>query len=490
MMCDPQMIDAILMVLDDAFPKDVSLAEVKETLPQYAGVSPTDWLWAAHALVGDRYIEREGVIYVEQLEYPADVFAFHLTPSGRQRARECKQHAVYRGIAPPAARSEPDRRIVFISCGQCTGEEKALGESVCELVRNLTPFEPYFAEYQSNLEGVSQNILGALNRCVGFIGIMHPRGVVTRPSGPIARASVWIEQEVAIAAFMQEVLGRQLNVRMFIHADIYREGIRDKLILNPVAFRCSEQVLEDLKTQLPAWAGRQEPDDDRWFIQHRERALSGLRRSRRSSFMEISFAPMGRRGVKGASELPKAAEHARIPGDDIRWPLIEVYTAAQFAPKLMVDGVYTEDAAVVYRYWALSTRGCFYTARSLVEDQSGLSGLINLREQVFRIAEALIVCKRLYCFLGMSDSRVKVTLLYEGIKGRVMGEDRSRPFRGPIEQDEVEASCDIDVGQISVSSLPQLVMALTENLLTVLDYRQNLEWYSRLVEQFTSGKLA
>ncbi len=32
---------------------------------------------------------------------------------------------------------------IFISCGQRTPEEKALGQEIQALVRELTPFEPY-----------------------------------------------------------------------------------------------------------------------------------------------------------------------------------------------------------------------------------------------------------------------------------------------------------------------------------------------------------
>lgn len=61
-------------------------------------------------------------------------------------------------------------------------------------------------------------MLGALKRCVGFIGIMHHRGTVETPSGKVTRASVWIEQEIAIALFIEHVMGRKiatnpLNVR-------------------------------------------------------------------------------------------------------------------------------------------------------------------------------------------------------------------------------------------------------------------------------------
>jgi hypothetical protein len=71
----------------------------------------------------------------------------------------------------------------------------------------------YFAEQQNTLEGLTSNILSSLERCVGFVAVAHHRGKVTRPDGEIVRASVWVEQEIAIAAFIQHALKRkQLRV--------------------------------------------------------------------------------------------------------------------------------------------------------------------------------------------------------------------------------------------------------------------------------------
>ena len=68
--------------------------------------------------------------------------------------------------------------LVFISCGQYRQEEIRLGKALAQAVNELTPFEGYFAENQSSLEGLSQNILGALNGCVAkrFCGKAEPLG--------------------------------------------------------------------------------------------------------------------------------------------------------------------------------------------------------------------------------------------------------------------------------------------------------------------------
>ena len=67
------------------------------------------------------------------------------------------------------------------------------------------------------------------------------------------QGSVWIEQEIAIAAFLTQVLTRDLRVAAYIHSDISREGMRDKLQLNPTPFKSSAEVLEHLRQTLPTW---------------------------------------------------------------------------------------------------------------------------------------------------------------------------------------------------------------------------------------------
>ena len=144
--------------------------------------------------------------------------------------------------------------LIFVSCGQVTAQEKRLGDDVCALVRELSPHRPYFAENQNSLDGLTKNILGALDDAVALIAIMHPRGTVRFPDkSEHVRASVWIEQEIAIAAFIAQILGRPLRVACYIHADVRREGMREQLQLNPVTFREDSEVLGHLRGLLPSW---------------------------------------------------------------------------------------------------------------------------------------------------------------------------------------------------------------------------------------------
>lgn len=143
--------------------------------------------------------------------------------------------------------------LVFISCGQYSEQEKKLGKAVVAIVKGFE-FEPYFAENQNSLKGLHENILSKLNECSGFIAVMHPRGLLSFPGGAKhTRGSVWIEQEIAIAAFIAQYSGRGIEVAAFIHEDIKREGIRDLLHLNPISFRSDNQVLEQLPGILKKW---------------------------------------------------------------------------------------------------------------------------------------------------------------------------------------------------------------------------------------------
>lgn len=148
----------------------------------------------------------------------------------------------------------PHHKVVFISCGQVTEEERALGRAIVQLVEELTPFKAYLAQNQSSLAGLTENILKALNHSVGLIIVMHPRGRVAGLHGEQhTRASVWIEQEIAIAAFLTQVLHRKLKVAAFVHKDVQREGMRDELQLNPVVFENNDEIFIRLLEILNRW---------------------------------------------------------------------------------------------------------------------------------------------------------------------------------------------------------------------------------------------
>src|SRR5271154_1435950 len=145
------------------------------------------------------------------------------------------------------------KKTIFISCGQFTDSEKKLGKQIATAVKNLTGLEPFFAEEVQDLNGLDANILSALHECVGFITVLHPRGEIKQPNGSLVRASVWIEQEIAIATYIQRVEKRTLPIIAFKHKSVGRDGIRDLLHLNPFEFSQEAEILTELPKRLAAW---------------------------------------------------------------------------------------------------------------------------------------------------------------------------------------------------------------------------------------------
>ncbi|MGO9209897.1 MAG: hypothetical protein ACLPXM_00390 [Terriglobales bacterium] len=148
------------------------------------------------------------------------------------------------------------KSFVFVSCGQYTEAEKSLGRAIIETVKSATGLDAFFAEEVHDLNGLDSNILAALRDCAALIVVMHPRGRIVRPGGSeLVRASVWIEQEIAIATYIQRVERRRLPVVAFVHESVSREGLRGFLHLNPIHFSDESEVLAALPARLQEWKG-------------------------------------------------------------------------------------------------------------------------------------------------------------------------------------------------------------------------------------------
>ena len=139
--------------------------------------------------------------------------------------------------------------------GESALAERQLGQKIANLVEQETGCRAYFAENQNTLEGLTENILKRLHVAAGFIAIMHPRGYVSNSvtGQKWVRGSVWVEQEIAIAAFISQALQQPMRVRAYIHESILREGLRSQLILNPKSFIDDSEILRDLILELPSW---------------------------------------------------------------------------------------------------------------------------------------------------------------------------------------------------------------------------------------------
>jgi len=150
------------------------------------------------------------------------------------------------------------KALVFVGCGQTTPEERALGKAIFEIVQEDGRYEPYFAENQSSLDGVTQNILARLVEAEAFVAILHPRGDVaipslTSPTAHFTRASVWIEQEIAILATLAQMYRKQVRFQLYARKGVAREGLRLFVMSNPVEFESEAEVVEHFRLVLPTW---------------------------------------------------------------------------------------------------------------------------------------------------------------------------------------------------------------------------------------------
>jgi hypothetical protein len=161
------------------------------------------------------------------------------------------------------------RGVIFVSCSQFSGDERKLHDDISAMVRRLTPFEPFSAPAEQSFHGVPDRIFAALRRTVGFISVLHPRGTVMAPDfQPRTRASVWCEQELAIAAYLSRGDRPTLRVAPYVHRDVCIEGVRAFDMLNPVLFSKDADVLADLERKLPPWSGLPSPDRISVEIRH------------------------------------------------------------------------------------------------------------------------------------------------------------------------------------------------------------------------------
>ncbi len=129
-------------------------------------------------------------------------------------------------------------RVVFVSCGQRTPEERAMGTHIQNVINQEVGFLSYFAEEVQSLDGLSQNVFRALHGCSAAVVVMHRRGSVIGDGGEDlgVRSSVWVNQELAILAFRQAYEATTIPILAFAEANVNLEGAMTALILNPNEF--------------------------------------------------------------------------------------------------------------------------------------------------------------------------------------------------------------------------------------------------------------
>jgi hypothetical protein len=127
--------------------------------------------------------------------------------------------------------------LIFIACGQLEDREKILGKKIKDYFERKK-VAAFFAETENDLESLNTHIFQNLNKCVGFIGILHKR------TGK-HETSVWINQEVAIAAFINSTQ-RKLPALILYENGTEEAGLIKYTIANPLRFSSDEEVLEHI----------------------------------------------------------------------------------------------------------------------------------------------------------------------------------------------------------------------------------------------------
>jgi hypothetical protein len=144
------------------------------------------------------------------------------------------------------------KKLIFVSCGQQTDEEKSLGIRVKKAIDSTSGFEAYFAQSVQDLDSLSQNIFEALSKCSGAIIFLHNRGKVLDLSGKEwgYRSSVWVNQEIAILSYRRHIEAQKIPILIFKDEKVNLEGAMTALIGNPFPLKEASSVLEQIKTWL------------------------------------------------------------------------------------------------------------------------------------------------------------------------------------------------------------------------------------------------
>lgn len=145
-------------------------------------------------------------------------------------------------------------RLIFVSCGQLTAEERNLGQQIKAEVDAVPGFEAYYADAVQSLAGLAEHILDALRRSAGAIVVLHPRGRVLSDRGDDlgVRSSVWINQEVAILAYRQFADRADLPILAFADPSIGLEGAMTAFIVNPKPLTDARSLLPQVREWLLA----------------------------------------------------------------------------------------------------------------------------------------------------------------------------------------------------------------------------------------------
>jgi len=214
-------------------------------------------------------------------------------------------------------------KLIFVSCGQQTKEEKSLGTSVKKLVDSYPGYKAYFAEYVQSLDALAKNIFEGLRKCSGLISFLHDRGLVTTQGNKEwgYRSSVWVNQEIAILAYRKQFEGIEIPILVFKDKKVRLEGAMTSLIVNPIPMKSESEILKQIESWLKSteFPLSSSVNDDRF--QSKWEKLSSTSRTVISALLNEGGTNVKESSIKvclrenyemGKSEASKAVSDAKL----------------------------------------------------------------------------------------------------------------------------------------------------------------------------------
>lgn len=131
--------------------------------------------------------------------------------------------------------------LIFVACGQVTPEEIKLGGRVKSLLKKNNT-EVFLAETANDLRDLNFHIFKNLSDCIGFIAILHKRHKLNG----LYDTSVWINQEIAIAAYLRSRQGKEIPSLILYEEGTEKEGLIKYTIANPPTFKSGEEALSKI----------------------------------------------------------------------------------------------------------------------------------------------------------------------------------------------------------------------------------------------------
>ena len=142
-------------------------------------------------------------------------------------------------------------RQIFVSCGQETSDEIALGRKIIKDIAKHDGMRGFFAQDVHSSTDLNRAVFDQLKTCDGFFAVMHKRGAITYGNFPLSqRSSVWIQQEIAILCYRMHLQGSHVPMRVYAEKGILLEGVMKTAIVNPISFEKDEEVLSGLSQWL------------------------------------------------------------------------------------------------------------------------------------------------------------------------------------------------------------------------------------------------